>query len=182
MAGTGEAWPHLLKHYPKIETITAVDISTGMHELAMERLHKIRLEQILFIEDDVFDSGLEENSADFIICTFGLKTFNNDQHRRFAKLVAKVLKPGGRLSMIEASDPRGWFFRRLYLFHLQRVLPLIERIYLKGAQDFAMIGQYSANFGNAKAFAEMLKDNGLDVEFKKYFYGCATGVVGSKPK
>lgn len=31
MAGTGEAWPHLLKRFPGIVEITAVDISSGMH-------------------------------------------------------------------------------------------------------------------------------------------------------
>jgi hypothetical protein len=39
MAGTGEVWPHLLKRFDDIESITAVDISSGMHRHAMERLH-----------------------------------------------------------------------------------------------------------------------------------------------
>jgi hypothetical protein len=32
MAGTGEAWPHLLRRFPKAGPITAVDISSGMHD------------------------------------------------------------------------------------------------------------------------------------------------------
>ena len=83
--------------------------------------------------------------------------------------------------MIEASDPRGWILRPLYLFHLKAVLPLVERTLLRGAQDFAMIGTYSTAFGDASAFAEMLRSEGLDVTFKRYFFGCATGVFGTKP-
>ena len=82
--------------------------------------------------------------------------------------------------MIEASDPKGWTLRPLYLFHLKIVLPLVERICLRGASDFAMIGTYSANFGDARAFAEMLQNEGLEVEFRKFFFGCATGVTGRK--
>ncbi|WP_422369576.1 class I SAM-dependent methyltransferase [Pelagibius sp.] len=182
MAGTGEVWPHLLKRLPDIRAITAVDISAGMHRLAMERLHRHRAHKIAFIEDDVFASGLPDDSASFVVSTFGLKTFNTVQHAQLARLTARVLKPGGVFSMIEASDPRGWWLRPLYLFHLKTVLPLVERLLLRGAQDFAMIGTYSTNFGDASAFARLLQAEGLEVEFKRYFFGCATGVIGRKPQ
>jgi len=180
MAGTGEAWPHLLMRFEDIGSITAVDISSGMHRRAMERLHAHRSHRIVFVEDDVLASELPSESADFVISTFGLKTFNRDQHARLAAVVARVLKPGGVFSMIEASDPKGWWLRPLYLFHLKVVLPLIERIFLRGAQDFSMIGTYSTNFGDAAQVAAMLRDQGLEVEFTKYFFGCATGVAGRK--
>ena len=181
MAGTGEVWPHLLRRVPQIGSITAVDISTGMHERAMVRLHAHRARKIGFIEDDVLASDLPAESADFVVSTFGLKTFNAGQHAKLATLVARVLKPGGSFSMIEASDPKGWWLRPLYLFHLKRVLPMIERLFLRGAQDFAMIGTYSTNFGDASAFADMLRAEGLETGYRRYFFGCATGVCGRKP-
>jgi len=181
MAGTGEAWPHLLKRFPGVRAITAVDISSGMHRRAVERLHRHRAHKIDFIEDNVFDSDLADDSADFIISTFGLKTFNLQQHAELARLIARVLKPGGAFSMIEASDPKGWLLRPLYLFLLKTVLPLVERFLLRGAQDFAMIGVYSTNFGDASGIAARLRAEGLEVELRRYFFGCATGVSGRKP-
>lgn len=181
MAGTGEVWPHLLKRFPATRAITAVDISSGMHQRALERLHAHRAHKIAFIEDDVLDGGLAGSSADFVISTFGLKTFNAEQHARLARLVAHVLKPGGVFSFIEASDPKGWPLRRAYLFHLTVLLPLIERTLLKGAQDFAMIGRYCSDFGDASQFARLLAAEGLAVDFRRYFFGCATGVSGRKP-
>jgi demethylmenaquinone methyltransferase/2-methoxy-6-polyprenyl-1,4-benzoquinol methylase len=181
MAGTGEVWPHLLRRFPAITAITAVDISTGMHLRAMERLHAHRSRKIDFIEDDVLASGLPDTSADFVVSTFGLKTFNPAQHARLARLVGRVLKPGGTFSMIEASDPKGWWLRPLYLFHLKWVLPSVERLLLRGAEDFSMIGTYSSNFGDASAFADMLRGEGLEVDYRRFFFGCATGVSGRKP-
>lgn len=181
MAGTGEVWPHLLKRFPGIGSITAVDISSGMHQCAMERLHSHRAHKIAFIENDILASNLPKESADFVVSTFGLKTFNREQHARLAKLTAHCLKPGGVFCMIEASDPKGWWLRPLYLFHLKVMLPLIERTLLKGAQDFSMIGTYSTNFGDASAMAEMLRAEGLDVDYKRFFFGCATAVAGRKP-
>lgn len=180
MAGTGEVWPHLLRHSPQVHSIVAVDISGGMHRLAMDRLHRMRAHKIVFIEDDVLESNLPDESADFVVSTFGLKTFNPEQHNRLAQLTERILKPGGRFAYIEASDPKGWWLRPLYRLHLLGVLPMIERLFLRGAQDFAMIGQYSTNFGNAQEFARMLASAGLETEYRKFFFGCATGVCGSK--
>jgi len=181
MAGTGEIWPHLIKRFGDDTEITAIDISTGMHVKALERLKDNQNYKISFIEDDVLQSRLDSESCDFLISTFGLKTFNDSQHEKLAKLVSKALKPGGVFTFVEASDPKGWFLRPLYLFHLKKVLPIVEKIFLKGAQDFSMIGTYSTDFGNAAAFGNKLRDHGLQVEYKKYFFGCATGVVGRKP-
>ena len=180
MAGTGEAWPHLLKRFPNLGAITAIDISTGMHEHAMARLHQHRAHKIAFIEDNIFDSQLPEQSADFLVSTFGLKTFNTSQQTALARLVARVLKPGGTFSFIEASDPSGWAFRPLYRFHMTGVLPMVERLFLQGAQDFTMIGQYTANFGNARNFAAELEAAGLQTDYHEYFFGCASGVSGRK--
>lgn len=180
MAGTGEVWPHLLKRFPDIAGITAVDISTGMHNRALQRLHAHRAHKIAFLEKDALADDLPPASADFVISTFGLKTFNAEQQRRLARLVAGALKPGGAFAMIEASDPRGWPLRFLYLLYLRTVLPLIERFLLRGAQDFAMIATYGANFGDASGMAAALREQGLDVRFRRHFFGCATSVSGRK--
>ena len=181
MAGTGEVWPHLLKHYPEIASIAAVDMSSGMHARAMDRLHRHRAHKIDFLEGNVLESALPQGAADFIISTFGLKTFNAQQQERLADLIARSLKPGGRFALIEASDPKGWWLRPLYLFYLKGVLPWVERLFLRGAQDFMMIGIYSTNFGNASAFGKMLQARGLDVTYTEFFFGCATAVSGSRP-
>ena len=178
MAGTGEAWPHLLKRFPAIDQIQAVDISEGMHKRAMDRLHKMRAHKISHLEQDVLRTELKPESADFILSTFGLKTFNSEQLEALAARIAVALKPGGQFALIEASDPRGWWLRPLYLFHLKRVLPVIEKLFLGGAEDFAMIGTYSTNFGDASDFCKMLEVHGLHVRFKKHFFGCATSVSG----
>jgi ubiquinone/menaquinone biosynthesis C-methylase UbiE len=76
MAWIGEVWPHLLKRFDDIESIIAVDISSGMHRRAMERLHAHRAHRIEFIQNGVLASDLPSESTDFVISTFGLKTFS----------------------------------------------------------------------------------------------------------
>jgi demethylmenaquinone methyltransferase/2-methoxy-6-polyprenyl-1,4-benzoquinol methylase len=181
MAGTGEVWPYLLRRRKSIASITAVDISSGMIRRALDRLHRSRIDKIKLIEVDVLKSSLAAESADFVISTFGLKTFNQDQQRHLARELARVLKRGGVFSLIEASDPKGWVLHGLYRSYLNRVLPMVERIVLRGAQDFSMIGVYTRNFGDCRFIAQCLAEEGLEVEFKVFFFGCATGVAGRRP-
>lgn len=181
MAGTGEVWGPLIRRHPRIASITAIDISSEMHRQAVARLHRSRSDRIRHLEIDALANNLPTGTADFLISTFGMKTFNAAQHAKFAVEVARVLKPGGVFAIIEASDPEGWPLRSLYLFHLEKVLPWIEYLFLRGAQDFAMIGQYTRNFGDCSGLAEELRGQGLEVTFRRHFFGCATSVAGRKP-
>ncbi|MGB0901397.1 class I SAM-dependent methyltransferase [Halocynthiibacter sp.] len=181
MAGTGELWPHLLRAHPGIAKITAIDISHTMHLEAVERLHKSRSEKIAHLEINALESNLPEEAADFVVSSFGLKTFNPAQQKILAYEIARILKPGAPFALIEASDPKGWILRPLFRFYMDRVLPLIERFFMKGAQDFAMVGIYSRDFGDSRHFADCLCEAGLDVTMTRDFFGCATGVAGRKP-
>lgn len=180
MAGTGEIWPVLLSRHPDAARIIAIDISHQMHLHALERLHKDRSERIEHIEANFLESDLPDGIADCVISSFGLKTLSPAQQEVFARQLARILKPGGVFSLIEASDPRGWALRPLYRFYLDRILPLVERFFLRGAQDFSMIGIYTRTFGDCTYLSECLEREGLQVSLRRYFFGCATGVSGRK--
>lgn len=181
MAGTGEVWPHLLRRFPNLDTVTALDISHRMHLEAVERLHGEYANKITHLEADALQTDLPENHADLVVSTFGLKTFDTTQQTILANQIARILKPGGSFSLIEASDPKGWILRPLYRFYLDGLLPQIERLFLKGAHDFSMIGTYTRNFENSAHMAEALRNAGLTVSLKKHVFGCATSVAGHKP-
>ncbi len=181
MSGTGEIWPHLRRGATRVEIINAVDISSAMHERAKARISALEAQNIDFTCANLLAAELAPASADMIVSTFGLKTFNAEQHAVLAELIATTLKPGGTFSLIEASDPDSWVLAPLYRFYLKRFLPIIERLVLRGATDFRMLGVYTDRFRNASDFGDMLRANGLDVRYTQHFFGCATSVSGRKP-
>ena len=182
MAGTGEIWPHVLRRVPGAKRIVAIDISHQMHLNALERLHRGRSDRISHIEADVLAGALPDAMADCAISSFGLKTLSPAQQDTFARELARILKPGATFSLVEATDPRGWWLRPLYRFYLDRVLPLIERLFLNGAQDFSMLGVYTRSFGDCAHLARCLRRHGLEVETRRYVFGCAEGIAGRKPE
>lgn len=180
MAGTGEIWPHVLRRYPKAR-ITAIDISQVMHDEAVTRLHATHALRIDHIAADALTTELAPGTADLVVSSFGLKTLTPVGQTMLAKRIARILRPGGAFALIEAADPVGWWGRPFYRFHLDRLLPMVERLFLRGAQDFAMIGTYTRNFGDCSHFAEALQAEGLFVSQRAHFFGCASSVAGFKP-
>jgi ubiquinone/menaquinone biosynthesis C-methylase UbiE len=148
MAGTGEVWPHVLGAFPRAQ-ITAIDISPAMHAEAITKLHGTRAHKINHLTANALDDDLPANTADLLVATFGLKTFNKEQQTVLAGQIARILMPGGSFSLIEASDPIGWPLRPFYRAYLHGALPLIERLFLKAAQDFSMISTYTRTLKTA---------------------------------
>lgn len=181
IAGTGELWPHILRRHPEAQTITAIDISHQMHVHALDHLHADRRERITHLEANALETDLPNDMADAVVSTFGLKTYSPAQHIVLAQQIARILKPGGSFSLIEASNPSGWFLYPFYRMYLAGVLPQIERWFLKGAEDFAMFATYTKTFGNCDGFADALRAQGLVVTQTSHIFGSATSVQGQKP-
>ena len=131
---------------------------------------------------DIFKirTRLPSDHFDFVICAFGLKTFNNEQLAILASEIKRILKVGGQFSFIEVSTPNNKILRTLYGFYLGRVIPVLGRLLLGNPTEYKMLWRYTKNFENAKLATEIFKMFGLKTEYKSYFYNCATGFSGYK--
>ncbi|MBK8554570.1 MAG: class I SAM-dependent methyltransferase [Lewinellaceae bacterium] len=181
MSGMGECWKMIAASAKAPVMLTGVDFSEAMTQKSM--LHHDRFDQleISIANQDVLNNQIQGGNADFVLSAFGLKTFSTGQLQQLAAEICRLLKPGGQFAMVEISDPKGWWLRPLYLFYLKRLIPLIGRLFAGNSNDYRMLGIYCENFGDTRAFASMLQAEGLEVQFQRYVYGCASGVMGFKP-
>jgi demethylmenaquinone methyltransferase/2-methoxy-6-polyprenyl-1,4-benzoquinol methylase len=179
MSGMGELWPALLRRIGR-GRLVAIDISSSMSRRAQRRWAR-RSRAIEFHVTDVLRAPLEPGSLDVVVSSFGLKTFNAAQLDRLAQLIARALCPGGQFSLIEISLPPNRWLRALYLFHLDRVIPLLGRLFLGNPANYRMLGVYTREFESARLVEEKLRARGLEVSYQSHFFGCATSVAGRKP-
>jgi demethylmenaquinone methyltransferase/2-methoxy-6-polyprenyl-1,4-benzoquinol methylase len=178
MSGMGKSW-HLV-HNKKRTKIIGVDISEEMNKKARIRLEREPEWDIEIREEDILENEITSESADFIVSTFGLKTFSDEQLRRLAQEVTRILKDGGQISMIEISKPKNWILQRPYMFYLKNIIPLIGKFFQGNSSSYRMLGVYCDRFNNFEFFKSELSRAGLNVKMKSYFFGCATGIVGYK--
>lgn len=178
MSGMGEAWPSLFR-FP-VGSVLAIDLSDRMCEKASRNAAKYK-STIKVLQADALGSSVPLESADVLVCCFGLKTLSPKQRGQLATRVREYLKPGGQYSFVEISSARGWWLGPLYRFYLLKVIPVLGRLFGGDPVAYGMLGVYTERFGNCEDFAGQLKNAGLSTEYSSLFWGCASMVTGSKP-
>lgn len=178
MSGMGESW-HLIMKNKKVR-LTGVDMSFAMNKKAKEKIEARKDWDVRVKEENILANSIESDTADFIVSTFGIKTFSLDKQKLLAREINRILKPGGQIAMIEVSVPNQPVLKMLFLFYLKRVIPIIGRLFMGNSLDYSMLGVYCERFKNCEQFSLLLAENGMDVKVKPYFFGCATGIVGRK--
>jgi Methylase involved in ubiquinone/menaquinone biosynthesis len=160
--------------------ITGVDISSEMNKKAREKITKNESWEIELREENILDNTIKSESGDFVISTFGIKTFSKEKQRKLAIEINRILRKGGQISIIEISKPKNILIRIPYMFYLKNVIPIIGRIFMGNSLDYRMLGIYCENFTDCSQFKNSLEETGMTVRKKDYFFGCATGIVGCK--
>lgn len=93
-----------------------------------------------------------------------------------------MLKPGECFSFLEISVPPSALLRIPYVFYLRAVIPHIGRLFLGNPANYRLLSVYTTRFGTSRSFHQMLAAQGLKVQYQRFFFGCATGVTGYKPR
>lgn len=177
MSGMGELCPDLSHFLGPDGRILAVDISEAMCRKASES--KCDCPRAI-VRADVLTYAFRAESADVVVSSFGLKTFSHEQLQTLAGIVHRVLKPGGVFSFVEISVPKYAWLRWPYMFYLSRVVPLIGALFLGNPDNYRMLGIYTRAFGNCQEVVGLFRDAGLEVEYRSYFFGCASGLLGRR--
>jgi demethylmenaquinone methyltransferase/2-methoxy-6-polyprenyl-1,4-benzoquinol methylase len=176
MAGSGECWDSILK---RGGVLTSVDFSQVMNERQNTRKKKLNLKVDVRCEN-ALQTTIESNSIDCVVSAFGLKTLSPDAVKKFALETRRILKPGGRISLLEISTAEGWFFSPLYRWYLRFVIPVIGKLCLGDIECYRMLGTYTEEFVSCDRVVAAFSDAGLRVVVRQHFYGCATSLVGTK--
>jgi len=177
MSGMGEMWPSIIARSDNSRRLQAIEFSPQMCRHACEKYSGLDIE---LLEVDVLENRVPDSSVDVITSGFGLKTFSDEQKVTLANQIARMLKPGGQLSMIEISVPNLAPLRLLYMVYLKFVIPLIGQLFLGNPDNYRMLGVYTEAFRDCTKMTECLNAAGLAVSQKQYFFGCATGIIGRK--
>lgn len=180
MSGMGETWKAIGQHQKGTGSIVALDFCPQMCASARRQQQRRKLQNVSVLEEDVLGNSIPSASVDRVVSSFGLKTFSDPQARGLAIEIARILKPGGRFSLLEISVPRAAVLRWPYMFYLRYVIPVLGLLFLGNPRCYRMLGVYTAAFGNCSRMATLLRDAGLHAESRELFFGCATAVVGGR--
>ena len=152
--------------------VIGLDVSLAMLEQALAGHGRLGWAPRLAC-GDAFRLPLRAGSVDAITIAFGVRNLR-PQREALAEM-ARVLKPGGVLSVLEALAPRGGPIGWAHGFHLRRVLPLLGR--LSPAPDaYRYLAASILEFGPGTEFERALMDAGFAIRRRQSFMLGAAGL------
>ncbi len=177
-SGTGDLAIELAKLSPK--SITGVDISEKMLDIAEKKIRKRGLENIIdFKVGDAEDIEAKNNTYDVVTCAFGVRNFQ-DMNKGLTEF-HRVLKNNGRLIVLELSIPNNLLFSFGYNMYFRYVLPLWGRIVSKDLSAYKYLPESVAQFPKPNVFLDMLTKAGFKEKYaKSVSLGIATIFVATK--
>jgi demethylmenaquinone methyltransferase/2-methoxy-6-polyprenyl-1,4-benzoquinol methylase len=123
--GTGDVAIEFARTSPAGDVL-GVDLATRMLAVGREKLEKLRLtDRITLHEADALSLPFEDASFDIATIAFGLR--NLPDYRRGVAEMARVLRPGGRVVVLEFVPPKGAALVA-YRAYLSTFLPLTGRL------------------------------------------------------
>jgi demethylmenaquinone methyltransferase/2-methoxy-6-polyprenyl-1,4-benzoquinol methylase len=154
------------------------------HEMLTRAAEKVRrqtaAERIRFLEADAQQLPFPDNHFQIVAVAFGLRNVT-DTDRGLAEMV-RVTRPGGRVAVLEFSQPRGALFGRLYRFYFRRVLPLVGQAISRSKDNaYRYLPASVLEFPDGEALADRMRRSGLNaVHWQPLTFGIATLYVGTK--
>jgi len=156
------------------------------HEMLVRAVEKTRarnaFDHIRFVEADAQQLPLPSNCFQIVAVAFGLRNITNTD-RGLSEMV-RVTRPGGRVAILEFSQPRHWLFGRLYRAYLTHILPTVGQAISRSKDNaYRYLPASVQEFPDGEALAERLRRHGLrEVRFYPFTFGIATLYVGVKAK
>ena len=175
--GTGDFALALFARSPRTATVTGVDISSGMLEIARRRAAKAglgpRYERLVAsVESLPFADGV------FDVAMAGFVIRNVSDIPRGLREIRRVLRPGGRAVILDLHTPRNPTIRRLYRGY-SFISPRLAAALGSDPEAYRYLPRSIEAFYDPEALAALLHDAGFTrVRFERLTFGVAAIHVG----
>ncbi|MFO7617657.1 MAG: bifunctional demethylmenaquinone methyltransferase/2-methoxy-6-polyprenyl-1,4-benzoquinol methylase UbiE [Bacteroidales bacterium] len=162
------------------DEIIGVDVSRKMLEIGRLKVEKRNLsDKIRLLEAPCENLPFEPATFDAAMVAFGVRNFDDPQ-KGLSELF-RVLRPGGRLVVLEFSLPDNRFMLGLYRFYFHRLLPRIGKWFSKDFPAYRYLPDSVERFPKGMEFTGMLKQAGFaETSFRPLTGGICGLYAGTK--
>lgn len=171
--GTGDLSIELLK---RGYSVTGIDLSEEMLEIAKQKTATAN-SQFSILN---FQLGNAESlpfldaSFDAVTCAFGIRNFVHLE--KGLEEMTRVLKPGGRMVILELSTPDSKLIRPFYNFYTKRIIPRLGQTIAGNRDAYTYLPESIERFPKGKDFLSILQNSKFKIRNsrqRKLFFGIA---------
>jgi demethylmenaquinone methyltransferase/2-methoxy-6-polyprenyl-1,4-benzoquinol methylase len=177
--GTGDM-AVLTQKILKPARVTGIDISAGMLQIGQKKIENLGLQNVIKLEEgDSETIGFPDNTFDAITVAFGVRNFQNLE-QGLAEML-RVLKPEGKLVVLEFSRPKQFLFKGIYNLYMKTIAPAIGKLVAKNKDAYQYLNDSVQRFPEGSDFTEILAKVGYTGCYDKILtLGICSIYVGSK--
>ena len=177
--GTADVAISLAVRHPETE-ITGLDPSCKMLEFGQTKVDQKQLsERIELVVGDGQALPFPDDHFAGSTIAFGIR--NGPDRFKGLQEMTRVTQPGGKVGVLELSEPDGGIMSALARIHVHYVVPLLGRI-LSGQNEYQYLQSSIEAFPPAETFKSLMEDAGLvDVEVTRLTFGTAHLYIGRVP-
>lgn len=164
----------------QLAPVTGLDLSEGMLEVMRKKVQQKGLDGIISCEQGNSESmRFADASFDCVTIAFGIRNF---EHREAAlREILRVLKPGGRLVILELSTPTIPVIRGLFKFYFTRVSPLLGAKVAGNKAAYSYLPASVLAFPGKKEWMQTMRDCGYSrVMHRAFTFGICRMYIGFK--
>jgi demethylmenaquinone methyltransferase/2-methoxy-6-polyprenyl-1,4-benzoquinol methylase len=150
--------------------VTGYDLNAEMLEMAGIKASKQKID-VKFIRGDAGSMPFQNNSIDCITIGFGFRnlTWENPARDRHIAEISRVLKPGGKLLILESARPEQGIIRFFYSVYLKTVLVPLGGLLSGNWNAYRYLAGSSAGFYSFGELKVLLQQFNLGLRMKKKF-------------
>lgn len=159
--GTGDVAINAIKQL-KIKDlhIVGLDISTEMLNIGKKKIITEGMSgTIEMMIGDSENIPFENNKFDAITVAYGVRNFENLE-QGLAEM-QRVLKPNGKLVVLEFSKPNVFPFKQLFNFYFKNILPTVGKITSKDSRAYSYLYESVQAFPDGTDFLNVLSKTGF---------------------
>jgi demethylmenaquinone methyltransferase/2-methoxy-6-polyprenyl-1,4-benzoquinol methylase len=177
--GTGDVALEIALRTPQSVKITGADFCKEMVDLGAEKVAASPYaDRIDLMVAPCEDLPFANDTFDSITIAFGIRNVV-DRKLGLAEMW-RVLRPGGRMIILEFSTPRSQLFRQLYYFYFRRLLPVVGGLFSR-YNAYKYLPDSVLEFPSQEEFSGMIAEAGFrNIHLHELTFGIATIYVGEK--
>jgi demethylmenaquinone methyltransferase/2-methoxy-6-polyprenyl-1,4-benzoquinol methylase len=167
--GSGDVAFALSKGLPEDVQILGIDFCQPMLDEAEIKKRSHHYANVTFQQGDAMALSIPDNSYDVVTISFGLRNMS-DLRKSIAEM-RRVLRPGGRMFILEFSQPARWF-RRFYYFYIKRVLPGLANLITGDKSAYVYLNETIEQFPDRDRLSGEIRAAGFsDVKARGMTFG-----------
>jgi demethylmenaquinone methyltransferase/2-methoxy-6-polyprenyl-1,4-benzoquinol methylase len=158
--GTADQLLFLFEQSERVRSGLGMDLAEKMLDIGRKKVARQGLSRaIRLTTGDAMDIPAQGNLFDAVTISFGIRNMT-DVGKALGEM-HRVLKPGGRVLVLEFSLPGNPLFRRVYLFYLRHILPRIGAAVSGDSGAYRYLNETIETFPHGEAFCRLLRDVGF---------------------